>query len=82
MLTDTELDAVHLFTGLYSRQMWAYLYGFLLGRTVEVEEVSDAHTRLYDAYYLAHPEQRPRPEDTIASLIRSTAPAFRLKNSA
>ena len=74
-MTPRELDQIRSFTGLYSRQQWAWLYSYILGRPVSGEEVSEAHRLLWDEYYAAHPDE-PRPP-TFATLTRSETPLFR-----
>lgn len=71
MLTDTELDVVQYFTGIWSIGHYQMMYGFLLERPVSREEASDALTRLTERHYLAHPEDRPAFEETYAALTRS-----------
>lgn len=71
MLTDTELDAVQYFTGIWSISHYRMFYGFVLQRPVSQEEAHDAIMRLTERHYVAHPEDRPAFEETYAALTRS-----------
>lgn len=65
-LTDDELNAIADLTGLYSRGIWAGLYALLLQRRVSVEEVDDAHDRLYARYWAAHPAEKAEHDRRVA----------------
>lgn len=71
MLTDAELDKVQYFTGIWSLSHYQMFYGFILERPISRDEASDAITRLTERHYLAHPDERPKPEETYAALTHS-----------
>lgn len=58
MMTEDELRRVKFTTGLFNHSTLAWLYGFILERSVSVEEVDDAHSRLWDEYYREHPDEK------------------------
>ena len=82
MLTDHELNDVRVVTGTFHLSHWQAIYGMLLGRSVEADEVLDAHRRMMDDYWRCRPAEKAEHDRAVAefqAMTRSDVPMFRSK---